>query len=658
MGAATLGAPLTASASPLDPGITTYPASLNATDCSTPHPAPGQPGWSAVGCAVGAHRYVVPPGVHQLRVDVLGAAGGSGGGGAPGGAGEEIKASLVVTPGQLLEMAVGGAGGVAGGGFNGGGDDSRSGASGRTASGGGGGSTDIRVGDTGVWTRILTAAGGGGGGGAAAVGGRAGGNGGRDSRAGQAAPGALGGTGGQPSTAAGSGAGGGTGAVAGTAGSAVTLVGGNGGTGAAAGDPSGGGGAGGGAAGGDGGGGDGGGGGGGYGFGGGGAGGVGATAGGGGGGGGSSFVNPAWLVPGSGVDHLPGVATGNGSIVITYHAPPIVCGQTIYASMTLTGNLDCRGRGDGVVLAGEGGQEWMQPIVLDLGGFTLRGDAGGTGVVVSQEEGTVQDGTIRGFAVGVGVRFYARPYDDSGIGIAVARVTITGGGSGVVSLGGAVSMGTEVDHSTITDMSGFAVRAFSETGRVTVTDSTIQNTANGIVSDQLGTVARNDLFTGNGSALSANTDGFDAEDNTLVGNGYGIDTSSNYAGVEGVVPEQAAVTITGNVVRGTANGGIEVSGGALPGSVVSGNLLAHNGIDPRPPAPGVNPGDPADPGDAGDGILAALDPSSAANLTVAGNTARGNSGWGVDAVGVTDGGGNVSSLNGSGQCRGVACTAS
>ena len=43
--------------------------------------------------------------------------------------------------------------------------------------------------------------------------------------------------------------------------------------------------------------------------------------------------------------------------------------------------------------------------------------------------------------------------------------------------------------------------------------------------------------------------------------------------------------------------------------------------------------------------------------TVANNLAQGNTGWGIFAPGVTDGGGNVARDNGAGDCEGVVCTA-
>jgi len=299
MGAALLTVPVTAQAAPLDPG------GVGLTSCAAPAALSG--GREQVRCTVGAHLFVVPAGVHVLHLDVLGAAGYSGGGGAPGGASTRIRASLMVSPGEHLQLTVGGAGhrGEIGG-FNGGGDGPRVGTIGCTASGGGGGSSDVRVGTFGPWTRILSAAGGGGGGGAPTRG-RVGGAGGASGLSGARAPGLLGGAPGSAATYRGDGAGGGTGATAGGGGSAAALVGGTGGLGVV-------------------GAGDGGGGGGGYGFGGGGAGGVAPVSnlefaragGGGGGGGGSSYVNGAFLKPGITVTHVGGAPVGGGSIVVTY----------------------------------------------------------------------------------------------------------------------------------------------------------------------------------------------------------------------------------------------------------------------------------------------------------------------------------------------------
>jgi Glycine rich protein len=104
-----------------------------------------------------AQTFTVPAGVTLVTVDAVGAAGGSAGGTA--GLGEEIQATLTVTPGDVLNVFVGGTGGNGFGGgssgFNGGG----------IGKGGGGGASDIRIGGTTITPtdyRVIVAGGGGG----------------------------------------------------------------------------------------------------------------------------------------------------------------------------------------------------------------------------------------------------------------------------------------------------------------------------------------------------------------------------------------------------------------------------------------------------------------------------------------------------------------
>jgi hypothetical protein len=108
-------------------------------------------------------RFKVPSGVTELTVTAYGA---RGGGylkelnGNPGGLGAKVKATIPVTPGQVLIVNVGGRGiqnkhGAGGGGYNGGG------ASAGDAFGGGG-SSDVRTAKDGLTDRLVVAGGGGG----------------------------------------------------------------------------------------------------------------------------------------------------------------------------------------------------------------------------------------------------------------------------------------------------------------------------------------------------------------------------------------------------------------------------------------------------------------------------------------------------------------
>ncbi len=266
----------------------------------------------------GTYDFVVPARVTALTVDAHGAQGGNSNGGPPnppGGLGGRVTATIVVTPGETLQVRVGGRGGdgSAGstvGGVNGGGAGASSGA----IAGGGGGASDVRRGGTDLEDRVVVAGGGGGAG--AFVDGGAGGAGGGDTpTAGESgAPMGPRGVGGSAGGAAAGGAGG-SGQPAGGPGAA-----GQGGTGALGGD-------------------DGGGGGGGwYGGGGGGAG----FAGGGGGGGGSGHA----VDGASGLVFANGVRSGDGLVELTWvQAPPLRLPSGRYDTIETRGStIIVRGR--------------------------------------------------------------------------------------------------------------------------------------------------------------------------------------------------------------------------------------------------------------------------------------------------------------------------
>ena len=278
------------------------------------------------GLTYGAQPWTVPAGVTTASFELLGAEGGASYTARPGGKGARVQATLLVTPGETLQILVGGKAegfGSEVGGFNGGGGAIVMGGV-DSISGGGGGASDVRRAPFGLTDRLLVAGGGGGAGGAGSSGpsgiaASAGGAGGDSASAGgtgapaPAGPNgqAAGGGGGAPGSGSGGGAGGaGGGSVndedASDGGGGVL---GEGGTPAQnrPGDDSG----------------DGGGGGGGYyGGGGGGAGGGDASirdgGGGGGGGGGSSFIAPT----ASGGTVEQGVRAGDGAVVVHFSPPP------------------------------------------------------------------------------------------------------------------------------------------------------------------------------------------------------------------------------------------------------------------------------------------------------------------------------------------------
>lgn len=115
--------------------------------------------------SAGTYDWTVPAGITAVDVELWGARGSglvdsSSGTVAPDSRPGRTRATLAVTPGEVLRVVVGGAPSLVNrgaGGFNGGG------AGGLTGSGGGGGGTDVRQGGQALANRVLVAGGGGGG---------------------------------------------------------------------------------------------------------------------------------------------------------------------------------------------------------------------------------------------------------------------------------------------------------------------------------------------------------------------------------------------------------------------------------------------------------------------------------------------------------------
>lgn len=101
-----------------------------------------------------AQYWTVPDCVFSLSVEARGAKGGC----TNGGRGAKVNGTVLVTPGQILQINVGGMGGYISAGWNGGG----LGETGTTSSCGGGGATDIRTGAYALTDRKIVASGGGG----------------------------------------------------------------------------------------------------------------------------------------------------------------------------------------------------------------------------------------------------------------------------------------------------------------------------------------------------------------------------------------------------------------------------------------------------------------------------------------------------------------
>lgn len=363
-------------------------------------------------------------------------------------------------------------------------------------------------------------------------------------------------------------------------------------------------------------------------------------------------MNPVFLSPGVPVVQSPAAVRGSGSITVTYHAPPIQCGQTIYASMTLTTDLDCRGR-SGLIIRTRSDPFLGGPVVLDLGGHTILGDgAAGAGIDLQATPVTIRNGTVSGFDVAISAHGLSSFEDREGAVSTLSHLTITDGTTGVEALGDSESaLETSVDHTVISGMSGAGITAASSgadaQGLLRVTASTVTRSGWGVDSDLTETVVAGDLLSHNaGPGLDVRGTAVDISGSTVIANGgpgVSIITPTDAESGDPDLPD-SAVTIAGNLVRDNAGTGISIQGTVGTGALLTGNRVLRNGSS-------------ATAGDPGDGILVDLGPT-AANLTVAGNRSVGNAGWGIDALGVTDGGADTAAQNAPGRdCRGVVCAA-
>lgn len=108
--------------------------------------------------------YTVPPCVNQIQVTCAGAQGGGPIGNNAGGKGAIMTGTIVVTPGDIIEVRVGGEGQQVTGGWNGGGvgHGIPPATAGNMHSYGGGGASDVRITPYGVGQRMVVGGGGGG----------------------------------------------------------------------------------------------------------------------------------------------------------------------------------------------------------------------------------------------------------------------------------------------------------------------------------------------------------------------------------------------------------------------------------------------------------------------------------------------------------------
>jgi hypothetical protein len=361
-------------------------------------------------------------------------------------------------------------------------------------------------------------------------------------------------------------------------------------------------------------------------------------------------------------------------------AAGVGCGDTITASVVLDADLACTG--PALVVGADG-------VTLDLGGHSLSSSTATALAVTGHTGVTVRNGTIRNSRLGALV--------DGSPDTRLLKLSFVGNGAGTTAIGTGAML---VAHGGATiRQSRFAANGLAVTGDtnprpIVVTDSVFtQNVgAFGLLSNTGSTLLRN-VFRGNGSAVSVteglaqdvefnlftgndtNYSGFIAGDQTFVGNAFhggafgislrGPSSGNNrieynsFAGSTVGVQlgaGRAADEVFGTVVRrnvfldnGAAGLLYDVSlSRPGPASTIAENLFAQNGFRPQGTTSGA--GLPVSAG-----LWVSVGPGTPA-VVVEDNSALGNAGYGIEAYGATDGGGNIARRNGNpAQCLGVAC---
>ncbi|WP_028047482.1 right-handed parallel beta-helix repeat-containing protein [Cellulomonas sp. URHE0023] len=302
-------------------------------------------------------------------------------------------------------------------------------------------------------------------------------------------------------------------------------------------------------------------------------------------------------------------------------------------------------------------------VDLDLRGHTLRGTAGDTGLAVtSLGTASIKNGTLSGWDTALRTLVIWDTEDSPGP-LTVDRVSFRDNGTGIDGTGelgvgakkATVSRSTftnngvglsaevttaKIDHTVFADNT---VGVFGDTGAgATITDTRFLRNDRAILLNEGSAEVMRSTFIANrqGVASEGYLGGFTVADSSFTGSDVAVDGTAIAAGITGstFVANTTAVqigrwgsTVTSNTFRANQTTISLVAVLESP-SFVQDNTFRLNG----------------------DGLK--LDPADAL-LSVGGNDARFNAGWGIDTPGVTDLGGNTASHNGNQpQCVGVVCS--
>jgi parallel beta-helix repeat protein len=386
----------------------------------------------------------------------------------------------------------------------------------------------------------------------------------------------------------------------------------------------------------------------------------------------------------------------------------VACGDTITQDTTLDSNLiDCPG--DGIVIG-------ASDITLDLAGHSVTGSAIGYGIANgSYDRVTVRGGTVRDFAVGVGIGnvtdaalLRLRIRDSRGPGISLLE---THGGlieaNVVTGCQGAIEVFAErivITGNVFSGNTGNGIHAFDAGDNRIEQNIVSRNAGDGIHGFGMGStlIERNVIAANGGAGISTDDGSTDnriqanriwdnagtgvymyagahenlLDQNSVVRNGAGgiyvgygdgneirENRISRNGGPAGIVLDWANDdnAITANHVDRNSGDGIVLAGDAVTDNLVEANRVFRNGGDGIHLAPGFfGEGDSSGNvvrrnlalGNADDGV----DVDSRLT-TIARNIGVRNGDLGIEAVaGVTDGGGNRAAGNGNPlQCLNVFC---
>ena len=356
-------------------------------------------------------------------------------------------------------------------------------------------------------------------------------------------------------------------------------------------------------------------------------------------------------------------------------AAPPSCGDTIVADTTLTANLLCLA-GDGLTIGADG-------VELDLGGFAIIGSPAvlATGVqATGVSDFVIRNGTVRGFDKAI-------VFDTATDGL-LRDLQIKHNSGGVVLSNG--SDRNRISRSRFV-ANGDGSVSIVDSSKNRIVNSVFRATTNAVLfvsgsnNTVLGSSIRGSVFAGRGArnttirvndiigpGLPTGIDNWGAEATRIIRNritrfetGIHLYEDSHDARIRGNTIKRNVVGVRlsddgfadildGVVVLAnnlSVNGATGLlmspdSGDSSLGLRILGNAASRNGASPA-----GTTNDAAETVDDGIHVYEA-----GTTVTIGGNRANRNSDYGIQAKGVTDGGGNTAAGNGDpGQCFGVIC---